>query len=98
MSQIHHFRDYIFKDSQLFELAAYTWLRILRITSFNQEVYTVHGKNFGGGKLANLVNRELFPKVFLTNSIYLYGPPKYFPAKYVFPFYGITIHYSGHTE
>ena len=44
MSQIHHFRDYIFNDSQLFELAAHTWLRILRITSFNQEIYTVHGK------------------------------------------------------
>ena len=98
MSQIHHFRDYIVKDSQLFELAAHTWLRILRITSFNLEVYTVHGKIFRGGKLANLVNRELFAKVFLTNSIYLNGSPKYFPAKYVFPVYSITIHYSGHTE
>ena len=44
MSQIHHFCDYIFKDSQLFELAAHTWLRKSRITLFNQEVYTVHGK------------------------------------------------------
>ena len=53
---------------------------------------------FWWGKIGDLVNRELFAKVFLTNSVYLYGPPKFFPAKYVFPIYGITIHYSGHTE
>ena len=46
MSQIHHFRDYIFKDNQLFELLqislAQAWLRVLRITSVNIQSRSLH--------------------------------------------------------
>ena len=30
-------------------------------------IHTVHGKLLAGKKLANLGNRELFTKIFLTN-------------------------------
>ena len=41
-------------------------------------------ENFGGGKLANLADCELFAKIFLINSFYLYSSPNLSHAE-IFP-------------
>ena len=41
-------------------------------------------EKFGLENLTNLANYELFAKIFLANSFYLYGSPKISPTK-IFP-------------